>query len=125
MGWFNSSKEESKSAIEWKSLQSIEKLDELINDKSGEAHLFFKHSTRCGISSMAKSKFEREWDNESKINLWYLDLLNYREISGAIAEKLGVYHQSPQAILIQNGEVLYQETHGSIDAKEILKKITS
>ena len=125
MGWFSGNKEEEKAKVNWNALESIEKLDELINDKSDNAHLLFKHSTRCGISSMAKNKFEREWNAESKINLWYLDLLNHRDISAAIAEKLNVIHQSPQAILIQNGKVLYQDTHSEIEASDILNKITA
>jgi bacillithiol system protein YtxJ len=52
-----------------------------------------------------------------------LDLLNHRDISNAIAEKTGIYHQSPQAIVLVNGEVKYQDSHSEISARRILKSL--
>ena len=51
---------------------------------------------------------------------WYLlDLLNYREISNAIANRYDVMHQSPQILVIKNGKVVYTASHDAIDATDL------
>ncbi len=117
MGLFSSSTDK-KFAL-WNELNSEAELNRLLSLKDGSKHLIFKHSTRCGISSMALRQFESAWKDSSEIKLWYLDLLSYRDLSGKIAQKLNVQHQSPQALLFQDGQVLYHSSHHSIDATTI------
>jgi bacillithiol system protein YtxJ len=57
--------------------------------------------------------------DSSNVDCWYLDLLSYRAISEEIASQTKVVHQSPQAILIINGQLCYAESHGMIDADQI------
>lgn len=117
MSWF-SSKEKSTKSIPWQKLTEISQLQEILDNKSGEQHILFKHSTRCNISAMAFRRFETEWNEDyNSTNIWYLDLLAHRDISNIIAEKTGVYHQSPQVIALKNGEVIYTETHGQISSR--------
>lgn len=117
MGWFGSS---SKSDFPWVKLTSPEQLDELLIQSEKTPVLLFKHSTRCNISAMALSRFENNWKAEQEqCTCVYLDLLNHRDISQQIAEKTGVMHQSPQAILIKNKQIVYDDSHGSIDAAVI------
>ena len=54
--------------------------------------------------------------------MYFLDLLNFREISSKIAQDLNVQHQSPQLIVLKNGEVLHHASHSDISA-ETLKKL--
>ena len=71
---------------------------------------------------MVKSRLERGWNiNDNDIEMYYLDLLNYRNISDKIASAFNVEHQSPQLIVLSEGDVLYHASHGEIDAG-ILKK---
>ncbi|MCF8318837.1 MAG: bacillithiol system redox-active protein YtxJ [Sphingobacteriaceae bacterium] len=108
--------------MNWLDLTS---LDELKNIKNHTGYsIIFKHSTRCSISLMAKKKLELESDViPANIPAYYLDLLNYREISNAIAEIFQVPHQSPQILLINNGECLFEATHGEISADELAEQI--
>jgi len=52
---------------------------------------------------------------------YYLDLLEHRNISNAIAQDTGVEHESPQAILMENGKVLKFASHLSIYVAELLE----
>ena len=52
-----------------------------------------------------------------------LDLLAHRNISNAIAEKLQVHHESPQAIILRNREVIYEESHMAIQMDEIAAQV--
>lgn len=103
--------------IAWKKLDSLSELHEILAAPGKK--LFFKHSTRCGTSSMALKQFERQFDVESGISCYFLDLLKYREISNEIALRTGIYHQSPQVIVLQDEKVVYNASHHHIDAQTI------
>ncbi|MDN3586955.1 bacillithiol system redox-active protein YtxJ [Pedobacter aquatilis] len=108
----------------WVNLTSIEQLDEI---KSAEGFsLIFKHSTRCSISMMARKNFELDWDViPADTKLYFLDLITYREISNKIAEVFQVTHQSPQILLIKNGDCVLEASHSDISADEVAEVIAA
>lgn len=117
------SKEEQKSYINWIPLTSMQQLEEIKKQSENEPVAIFKHSTRCGISSMVIKRFANSFDEELKsYKVYYLDLLNYREISNEIAYTFQVLHQSPQLLVIKKGEVVSHASHYDI-AQINLKKI--
>ncbi|MCB0501276.1 MAG: bacillithiol system redox-active protein YtxJ [Bacteroidetes bacterium] len=118
MSWFR--KSSTKTAFDWQELTSEEQFLNLLEQQNQFA--VFKHSTRCSISSMAKNRLENNWDIDDSTPIYYLDLIRYRNISNLIADKLNVEHQSPQLILIRNGEAIYNASHNGIDV-EALKKV--
>ena len=107
----------------WKSLNEEKQIAEIVELSNEKPQLIFKHSTRCSISSMAKSRLEREWDLEN-VEPWYLDLIAYRNVSNAIESQLGVNHESPQAILLKDGIAVYDASHNSIAVSEIAKHVS-
>jgi bacillithiol system protein YtxJ len=119
---FGGSEEESKreSKMAWRELTDLGQLNEIINESAEKPVVIFKHSTRCSISRMALGQFEQEFDLEDKVIPYYLDLLAHRDISNEIANRFGVYHQSPQLIVIQEGKAVYDRSHESIDAKKLV-----
>ncbi|MFT6442529.1 MAG: bacillithiol system protein YtxJ [Salibacteraceae bacterium] len=108
----------------WVELTSIEQAKEAIANSTEQPVLFFKHSTRCPISTMAHRRLETDAPElTSTVNLKYLDLIAYRDISDWLANTLNVTHQSPQVILVQNKEVVHIATHSEINSAEILEVI--
>jgi bacillithiol system protein YtxJ len=92
----------------------------LIKEKSFSIpQVIFKHSTRCSTSSMVLNRLERA-DTPATIDFYYLDLLAHRNISNKIAEDFQVYHESPQVLLIRNGECVYDESHMAITMDELV-----
>lgn len=120
MGWFSKKEIDNTSAINWLILNSEEQLKQLIEDSQKETILIFKHSTRCSISSMAKTRLEREWDIDNA-KIYYLDLITYRNVSNLIEEELNVPHQSPQIIMVKNGKAIYNASHSSISVNNLKK----
>ncbi|MDX1444802.1 bacillithiol system redox-active protein YtxJ [Lishizhenia sp.] len=120
MGLFTRSKREE---LSWKPLNQENAIAEIVEASKEQAQLIFKHSTRCSISSMALNRFESEWPNDANCTIYFLDLIAFRAVSNKVADELKVEHQSPQAILIQNGEVTYHASHSAIRASEILEKL--
>jgi bacillithiol system protein YtxJ len=100
---------------------------QLQNIKSANGYsIIFKHSTRCSISMMAKKKFELDWDVlPENMSLYFLDLLSHRDISNAITDVFQVHHQSPQLLLIKDGECIFESSHGEISAEEVVEQINS
>ena len=90
-------------SMNWKHLTSIDDLDTAIVSSKNRTVVVFKHSKRCSISRMALKMLESDWDESlAEVDAHFLDLLEHRDISAAIAEKLGVIHQSPQMIVLQS-----------------------
>jgi bacillithiol system protein YtxJ len=87
--------------MKWNALTSIAQIDEIKELSNQQPVLIFKHSTRCSISATALSRLERSWKAEEMIPLqtYFLDLIAYRSVSGAVAEIFDVQHQSPQVCI--------------------------
>ncbi len=107
----------------WNTLTNTEALAAAI--ESSGTKLFFKHSTRCIISSMALKSFEREWDTSLDVTLYFIDLIANRPVSNELAEISHVQHQSPQAIVMDGTNVLYSSSHEQIDATKIKQLLKS
>ncbi len=103
-----------KEFIDESGLEAIKKLS------IEKTQVIFKHSTRCSISTMAKSRLERSAKPDG-IDFNYLDLIAHRDISTKIASDFNVEHASPQILVIKNGECIYDESHNAINMDEILE----
>jgi len=104
--------------LNWQEITSVEDLESHWNE-TPNTKLYFKHSTRCSISSMALKMFEREWDSSNDCELLFIDLIQYRDVSNLLAKLSNVEHQSPQVIVVKNNVVVYHDSHGTIDATKI------
>lgn len=100
----------------WKPLQSLEDLDAAIAASHDHPVVLFKHSTRCSVSAMAKRNFEAQWDPTQQAEAYLLDLITYRSVSNAIAERFEVKHESPQMLVISDAHLQFHESHGFISA---------
>jgi bacillithiol system protein YtxJ len=109
--------------MNWTLLESPQQISEIKNQPGYS--LIFKHSTRCPISSMAKRRFELDWDSlPQNLPLYFLDLIKYRDISRQVAEDFQVHHESPQLLLIKNGECILDQSHGGISVDETVSVIS-
>ena len=116
MGFFSSNK--TSASVNWTPLTSIEQLNELTELSKEKTVVIFKHSTRCSISIMSKSRMDSNWDGtDDDAIMVYLDLIKYRDLSNQIAFDFNIMHESPQVLVIKNGVCTYSATHGNIDAK--------
>ena len=112
--------------MNWNTLTSIAQLETIVNIQSHNAPiLLFKHSTRCSISTASLSRVERNWkaDDNNKIQPYYLDLLEHRDISNQIATLTGVEHASPQVLIIKNGTCVYNASHSEIRYDDIMENL--
>src|SRR5438874_3550200 len=103
----------------WNDLIEESQLKEIVSQSKAQPVIIFKHSTRCGISTVAKNRLERSMAPEGVV-FYFLDLIRYRAISNRIVELFHVHHESPQVLLIRNGACVYDESHNGISMDEIV-----
>ncbi len=121
MGFINklfggSSEPKEEKVLPWIALNSLEQLNDISKKSRAKTQVIFKHSTRCGISRMVMNQFVDAYDLEhNNLDLYYLDLLNYREVSNEVGYKFQVMHQSPQLLVIRNGSAVAHASHGGIN----------
>ena len=120
---FGSENSEVNSNVNWIPLTDISQLEDIVEISNDKIVGIFKHSTRCSISRFALKQFESEYNLEDKVDLYFLDLLNYREVSNEIVNRFQVVHQSPQLLLIKNGVAVYNASHSDIQAEFLEKYI--
>lgn len=81
--------------------------------------LVYKHSTRCPVSSAAwreVSAFRREHPEAA---VYVVHVVEQRELSNAVASRTRVRHESPQAIVLQGGQVAWHASHEGVTAEAL------
>ncbi len=105
----------------WITLHTEEQLSDINQKSFQQPQLIFKHSTRCSISSVIKSRLYKE-PLPSGIDFYYLDLIAHRSVSNRVAEAYGVQHESPQVLLVKGGRCVFTESHSNIFIEDIMEK---
>jgi len=104
--------------MNWNYLQTEDQLATIKKDSFKTPYVIFKHSTRCSISNVAKSRLERS-TGPADVEFHILDLLKFRTLSDKIATDFGVWHESPQVLIIKDGKCIYDESHSAITMDDI------
>jgi len=106
-----------------KDLDTLRGLDALLVP-SPDPRIIYKHSTQCGMCDSAIEEVRAfEGKHPAAAAVYYLDLWAHRDVSDAVARKLGVRHESPQAILLKDGKVLEVLNHRAIRAEALEKAL--
>lgn len=104
----------------WKELIDVREVAKLIEQSNHKPIGIFKHSIRCGISTMIKYQLEENWDlDPADIDFYYLDLITHRPTSNEVSAQTGVTHQSPQVIILDKGQVIHHSSHHAISVGRI------
>lgn len=95
-------------------------LDELADRSRERPVVFFKHSLTCPISAAA---YDRMAEFEGEVAL--IEVQRARELSKEMAHRLGVPHESPQVIVLHNGQVVWHASHFDITADAVAEAVRS
>jgi bacillithiol system protein YtxJ len=104
----------------WHPLSKEQQLDALIQSSHQCPQVIFKHSTRCSISRVALSRFDRIQPPPGSADYFLLDLLAFRPLSQVITERFGITHESPQVLVIRNGSCQFHANHLDIEPDEVI-----
>jgi bacillithiol system protein YtxJ len=108
-------------------LTSLEQLSEVLDNSNQRTQLIFKHSNTCPISTTAYKQMQSYLQNSPSENVDYslIVVQTARNISNEVAAKLGVVHESPQAILVKNGQAVWNKSHFDITQKSLTEAINN
>lgn len=96
----------------WSPVESEDELEKLINSSDVSSVFILKHSYRCALSSMAKSRIEKNKDE--RLQYYLIDVIQNRAVSNALADMFSVSHESPQAFLIKDSKLIEVKSHLAI-----------
>ena len=105
--------------MHWIHLTDDEQLKQIISKSQIKPQVIFKHSTRCSISAVALQRLQKV-SQPSDIDFYFLDLLSFRGLSNNIAQVFSVPHESPQVLVIRDGQCVYEESHMGISMNDIV-----
>lgn len=96
----------------FRTLSTTDELDRALERSSQQPIVIFKHSPTCGISAQAFESIS-EWLARSSpaADFFVLTVQASRALSAALAQKFGIRHESPQALLIDHGAVVWHGSH--------------
>jgi bacillithiol system protein YtxJ len=103
-------------------LETVEALDDLLSNAGGRRVWIFKHSLVCPISNRAFGEYQRfveTGEDGSGVVYALVEIQNARPVSAAVAERTGVRHESPQALLLEGGRVVWHDSHWNITERSL------
>ncbi len=105
-------------------LQRIDDLDRLIEQSQAQPVLLFKHSYTCGISAEALDELITHLGEENAtVQYAMVTVQTHREVSNAVSTKLGIRHETPQALLVRHGRVIWSASHFRVNADSLSKAL--
>lgn len=108
--------------MNWIKLDSLEKLEEMKTASENEKVLVLKFSPKCAINYVVRNLLEREWaEGEMRMKTYLLDVVADKSLSEQMEKDYGIDHESPQALIIQNGKVVFHASHGRVIYSELRK----
>lgn len=102
-------------------LSHIDELEQLLSESSHRPLLLFKHSYSCGISAEALDELVDHLNSEPTAGVRYamVTVQTHRDLSNAVAKRLGVRHETPQALVIRDGRVVWTASHFRVTARSV------
>lgn len=106
--------------MNWITISSEEEVEQIA--KSPEYSIIYKHSPRCMTSLMAYRQLKSEVSAASdvKIPIYIVDVIQNRKESMAIAASFGVEHESPQILVVKDGNCIYDASHEEVSLRKSL-----
>ena len=89
-----------------------------------EVAVLYKHSPLCGLSARAAVEVRSFMRERPEVPVYHVDVISDRSLSRLVAERLGVRHESPQALVLHDGEVTWHGSHRSVTASALGRATT-
>jgi bacillithiol system protein YtxJ len=110
-------------------LEGLDQLSRLIDGSASCPVLLFKHSYSCGISAEALDELATHLDDThagtTGVTYAMVTVQTHRDVSNAVAKRLGVRHETPQALLVRDGRVVWSASHFRVTARAVHDAISA
>ena len=120
MGFLNKLFGKGTEETDWVQLESEDAVEEVFAASGGRIQLILKHSQSCAVSFFAKQNLDsvplEEWPEMDRS---MVEVVRFRPVSQYLAQKTDVRHESPQVLVIANGEVIFHSSHSEVNKVNI------
>jgi bacillithiol system protein YtxJ len=101
-------------------IETLAALDAVVTESFDRPVLLFKHSLTCGMSAHANDEVRAFLAGAENTPLCGLIVVQHaRPVSNAVVERFGVRHESPQALLLRDGRVVWHASHWKVTARSL------
>ena len=120
MGFLNKLFGKGTEETDWVQLESEDAVEKVFTASGGRVQLILKHSQSCAVSFFAKQNLDSvPLDEWPEMDRSMVEVVRYRPVSHYIAQKTSVRHESPQVLVIANGEVVFHTSHSEVNKVNI------
>jgi bacillithiol system protein YtxJ len=110
-------------------VQGVDELDALLAQSEQQPLLLFKHSYTCGVSAEALDELiehlKGTTEESTDVRYAMVTVQTHREVSNAVSTRLGVRHETPQALLVRDGRVVWSASHFRVNADALTRAVRS
>lgn len=106
--------------LNWKNLDSLDQLEQIIEESRTKPALVFKHRSSAEESIIAKEKLENDWSiPDDQLICYLVDVMQNKSVASEVSEFAGIPNVFPQVLLLADGVAMYDESHEMINVKKI------
>ncbi len=105
-------------------IESLAQLESLLTGPDQRPLLLFKHSRSCGTSAQAFDELVEHLDTQATTARYaVVTVQSHRDVSNAVSSTLGIRHETPQVLLIDDRRVVGSATHFRVTADAVTAAI--
>lgn len=97
----------------------VRETDELDTVLSEPVAVLYKHSPLCGSSASAARQVRAFMDRHPDVPVYLLDVIRDRPLAREVTRRLSIRHESPQAFVLREGDVVWSGSHGDVTAETL------
>jgi bacillithiol system protein YtxJ len=106
----------------YEQISTIEQADDHI--AADTPTFIMKHSAACPVSAWALQEFKKYVQAHPDQPAGLVTVQHARDVSNHIAHRLGIRHETPQILLVQDGKTLWSGSHGDVTAQNMHEALT-
>lgn len=102
----------------FRALTTDEDLQEALRHSDDEPVVLYKHSSACPLSARAQKEMRSLVDRDSP-PVYQVVVQEARAVSDRIAEHFSIRHETPQVIVVADGEPIFNASHQDVNAARV------
>jgi len=97
-------------------METITSAHDLERALAADGAIIYKHSSRCGLSTLARRQIHRFAEKFPDADIFVVDVIAVPRVADLIVARLDVRHESPQVIMVETGKPTRRASHRDVRA---------
>ena len=106
-------------------LSDLDMLEAAIEESQDRPVLLFKHSRSCGVSCEALDELHSHLEaGVANAHYHVITVQSHRRVSDVTSQRIGIRHETPQVIVLKDGQPVWNASHFRITAAELSRVLS-